>query len=328
VSIGEALATARDQAGLTAGEISAATRIRESIVRAIERDDFSGCGGDFYARGHIRAIARVAGIDPRPLIEEFDAARRAEQQAAEPEFEEPAPMPLREPRRPRDRRRINWTGVLAVLVVAAIGFAGYLLVSGGGSSGRSEVDAARSAHHRAGRPGQSPSPTPTASTPAPVVTKVRVIKAVSAAPFGPGGAGTGDNPQDASFAIDAAASTAWHTDWYATAEFGALKDGTGLLLDLGKPVAVTAARLALGDVSGASVQLRAGDTPVLAALKTVSQTSDGGGNLTMTVRSPVMARYLLVWFTKLPQDSAGTFMASVYSVRITAIPGRFDPGAG
>ena len=74
VSIGEALAAARRQSGLTITQVSQRTRIRETIIRGIERDDFSACGGDFYARGHIRAIARAAGADPEPLVREYDSS--------------------------------------------------------------------------------------------------------------------------------------------------------------------------------------------------------------------------------------------------------------
>ena len=74
MDIGGALAEARSEAGLTITQVSERTRIRETIIRDIERDDYSACGGDFYARGHIRAIARVVGTDPVPLIEEYDAA--------------------------------------------------------------------------------------------------------------------------------------------------------------------------------------------------------------------------------------------------------------
>jgi len=73
VGIGGALGQARSEAGLTITEVSQRTRIRETIIRDIERDDYSGCGGDYYARGHIRAIARAVGTDPAPLIEEYDA---------------------------------------------------------------------------------------------------------------------------------------------------------------------------------------------------------------------------------------------------------------
>src|SRR5713226_4185399 len=76
VSIGEALAAARHQAGLTVAQVSQRTRIRQTIIRGIESDDYSLCGGDFYARGHIRGIAKAVGTDPAPLIREYDAVRR------------------------------------------------------------------------------------------------------------------------------------------------------------------------------------------------------------------------------------------------------------
>ena len=75
MSIGAGLARARGQAGLTVTQVSERTCIRETIICGIERDDYSACGGDFYARGHIRAIAKAVGTDPVPLIGEYDAAR-------------------------------------------------------------------------------------------------------------------------------------------------------------------------------------------------------------------------------------------------------------
>jgi cytoskeletal protein RodZ len=76
VSIGEVLAAARRQAGLTITQVSQRTRIRETIIREIEVDDFAACGGDFYARGHIRAIARAAGVDGEPLVRQYDSSHR------------------------------------------------------------------------------------------------------------------------------------------------------------------------------------------------------------------------------------------------------------
>ena len=77
MSIGEALAEARREAGLTVAQVSQRTRIRQTIIRGIEGDDYSVCGGDFYARGHIRSIAKVVAADPGPLIKEFDTTHRA-----------------------------------------------------------------------------------------------------------------------------------------------------------------------------------------------------------------------------------------------------------
>ena len=74
MSIGDSLARARHAAGFSITQVSQQTRIRETIIRGIEQDDFAPCGGDFYVRGHIRSVAAVAGIDADPLIREYDAA--------------------------------------------------------------------------------------------------------------------------------------------------------------------------------------------------------------------------------------------------------------
>jgi cytoskeletal protein RodZ len=120
VGIGDTLAEARRQAGLTITQVSRQTRIRESIIRAIEQGDFTSCGGDFYARGHIRSIAAAVGVDPAPLIREYDqehgppGAMRASQI-----FEPATPIKIREPR----NLHLGW--VLAVAVLALAGFGAY-----------------------------------------------------------------------------------------------------------------------------------------------------------------------------------------------------------
>ncbi|MDQ1702553.1 MAG: hypothetical protein QOF57_1805 [Frankiaceae bacterium] len=78
MSVGQSLSAAREASGLTVDALSASTRIRATLIRAIEADDFSLCGGDVYARGHIRSIARVLGVDAEPLLAEFDTAHPRE----------------------------------------------------------------------------------------------------------------------------------------------------------------------------------------------------------------------------------------------------------
>src|ERR1700744_472180 len=122
VGIGDTLAEARRQAGLTLAQVSERTRIRESIIRSIEQGDFSSCGGDFYARGHIRSIAGVVGADPVPLIREYDEEHGAPGGLRAAQIFEPAtPIRIREP------RNLHLGLVLAVLVLAALGFGAYHL---------------------------------------------------------------------------------------------------------------------------------------------------------------------------------------------------------
>ena len=75
MSIGETLARARRDAGLSVADISQRTRIRESFIERLEHDDYPASGIDLFARGEIREIACAVGVDSRPLIEEYDASR-------------------------------------------------------------------------------------------------------------------------------------------------------------------------------------------------------------------------------------------------------------
>jgi hypothetical protein len=158
VSIGESLAVARRQAGLTIGQVSHQTRIRESIIRDIEQDDFSACGGDFYARGHIRSIAAVVGADPVPLISAYDAEHGPPGMIrAADVFEPSTPIKIRE------RRSPSLSLIVAVVLLAIIGFGAYRLVSDNGSGPKPAAHLAAPTHKAtaSAKPTAHPSPTPT-----------------------------------------------------------------------------------------------------------------------------------------------------------------------
>jgi hypothetical protein len=70
--VGPQLVAARTRLGLTVDRLAERTRIRPHVIESIEVDDFAPCGGDFYARGHLRTLARVLGIDATPLLTAYD----------------------------------------------------------------------------------------------------------------------------------------------------------------------------------------------------------------------------------------------------------------
>src|SRR6185369_10927806 len=70
--IGPVIAAARHRARLSIDTLSERTRIRPHVLECIEVDDFEPCGGDFYARGHLRTLARVLGVDVTPLLATYD----------------------------------------------------------------------------------------------------------------------------------------------------------------------------------------------------------------------------------------------------------------
>ena len=451
MSIGEILAEAREQAGLTVDEVSNRTGIREAVIRGVERDNYEACGGDLYVHGYIRVIAAAVGTDPKPLIEEYDAMPRrpAEAQAtavdeippvtgeapsaeqapaageqarlpagverarqpaageaqtavdeippvaeevlspsaealptveALPTAEEvstpgvfvpsapaqtaPArasastPPPTRVRRRPALTRmparvklnragwwrRAAWITALAVAVLAVLGTGGHAILSSlnhnKGVTVAATTDPGVTRH--ASKPSAAPSKTSggaadpsrhatSGHAPAhpaharahhapPHAAPAQVLAPVSAEAFGPDGAADGDNPQSAVNVIDRDRGAPWETDWYTTAAFGDLKEGTGLLVDLGRRVTITSAEVMLGGIRGADFQLRAGDSPVLSLVRPVAGASGAGGATWLRLASPVRARYVLIWFTRLPPDTSGTYQASVYGIRLAGQP--------
>jgi len=320
VSIGATLAAARRRAGFTIGEVSQRTRVTEPIIQGIEQDDYAACGGDFYARGHIRAIAQAVGEDPSPLIDEFDATWRSAAEITAAEVFSPA-MPLRK----RERRRVRWTAFLAALVLVVLGFASYKFVSGVGRTqpaaaasprpspaGGQTNPPASAAAAQASATQSSPVASPSSTSP----IAVQALAPASVAAFGPAGLGDGDDPQRAALAIDGDPARPWISQWYATARFGALKSGTGLLLDMGRTVTVASVRISLTSHSGADIRLRAGSKPVPAWLHRVATASNAGGTVRLQPGSPVRVRYVLIWFTKLPPDNTGNYQAGVYRITV------------
>jgi helix-turn-helix protein len=361
VPIGETLADARRQAGLSVAQVSQQTRIRQTIIRAIEDDDYAVCGGDFYARGHIRSIAKAVGTDSGPLIQEYDQSYRAKGAYATVSLDEllSASAAKSRPRGPdlsavwgvgasaaaavrrtadspalrrtatqaRDRaRRTNWTVLLGLALVLVFGLAVYLFVTrspaavppaaAGNAAPASHAPAGHAAAHRPRLGGPSAaahaSQRATAPTPAPAAA-IQPLIPVSAAAFGSGGGG--DNPQLARLVLGGH-GRGWRSDWYTTASFGNLYPGTGLLLDMGRPVTITAARVTLGHAAGASLELRVGATPTLAGTRTVARAVGAHGVVWLRLDSPAQGRYVIVWFTRLPPDQSGTFQATVYRISL------------
>jgi cytoskeleton protein RodZ len=169
-TIGAALAAARATRGMSVEDVAAATRIRATLVRGIEDDDFSHCGGMVYARGHIKSIAQVVGADPGALVAWFDR-----------QYGDPAPKvtssplpafsPPREVRGPRAR----WASVAVAVLAVAVVFLGVSWVIGRGQNG----DKAQ-----AGPVTTPPATTSSSSSPPPVTSSSKPAPPVKPRPAG------------------------------------------------------------------------------------------------------------------------------------------------
>lgn len=172
-----------------------------------------------------------------------------------------------------------------------------------------------------------------ASTPAAVVANPALGTAGSPAPhslgvasvaaFGPEGTSDGDNPGLTSGLLDVATDQRWYSQWYATPEFGGLRSGTGLLLDLGETVTVTDVHLTLGSEPGADVQVRVGNSSSR-NMPTVASAWNVSGTIRLTTNS-AKGRYVLIWFTRLPPDGHGHYQVSVYTATVDGTAGVLVP---
>jgi len=128
-TVGQSLAQAREARGLSVEDVAASTRIRGQLIRWIEADDYSHCGGDFYARGHIRSIAHVVGIDAEPLVAQYDKAHCGTPVPVAPT--QPMDTDLSEP---SASRRPNWRAAMVLVLVVVCAIAGVELALSSGSS--------------------------------------------------------------------------------------------------------------------------------------------------------------------------------------------------
>lgn len=75
---------------MSTADLAAATRIRQSVIEAMEQDDFSACGGEAYAKGQLRSIARALGTDPELFVDAY--LGRSAPRAEAPAVDETAPL--------------------------------------------------------------------------------------------------------------------------------------------------------------------------------------------------------------------------------------------
>ena len=81
MSLGEKLQQARIGAGMSLDDLASITSIRSGLLREMENNNFVGCGGDTYARGHLRSIAPKIGADLVELINMYNEEHSSEHRA-------------------------------------------------------------------------------------------------------------------------------------------------------------------------------------------------------------------------------------------------------
>jgi cytoskeleton protein RodZ len=118
MSLGSMISKARKDAGLSIDDLSAATNIRGTLLREMEANNFSQCGGETYARGHLRNIAIKLNADPQIFLTAFEDEQMQVDRTMRDLLVENNVM-----REPKEVRKVSWK-VLVTISLASLFVAG------------------------------------------------------------------------------------------------------------------------------------------------------------------------------------------------------------
>ena len=157
MALGSFIREARESSGLSIDALSAATSIRVGLLTEMEANNFTHCGGDTYARGHLRNIAAKIGADAQELIAMYNEEHSAENRAIHDLLVENNAARL-----PRESKKISWKvpAAFSIVILVVVSVA-QIVITNVNSEPASTVSATASA---SATPTASPSPSTSAST--------------------------------------------------------------------------------------------------------------------------------------------------------------------
>ena len=153
--LGEFIQGARESAGLSIDELAERTSIRSGLLKEIEKDNFIHCGGDTYARGHLRNIAPIISVDAQTLIDLYNKEHSSELRKIHDMLVENNVTRI-----PTERKTFSWKSlaIASIVVLAAIA-GGQVIISNSKTTVTPTVSSSPTATASA-----KPSPTATQTT--------------------------------------------------------------------------------------------------------------------------------------------------------------------
>jgi len=155
MNLGEVLNSARTAAGLSLDDLAAITSVRAGLLGEMERNDFSHCGGDIYARGHLRNIAPKLGLDATELVDLYNTEHSIESRSINEMLAENNVT-----RVPMEKKNLSWkvpaAFSLAILLILGIAQIVYSNINSSNSTTATPIESAS--------PTASPSAEPTPSS--------------------------------------------------------------------------------------------------------------------------------------------------------------------
>ena len=154
MALGEFLRKAREDAGFSVDELAHLVNLRPGLIKAMESNDFLPCGGDTYARGHIRNIAQIIKCNPQELLTMYDAEHAVDSRSIHSQLVDNNAAAIR-----KENRKLSWKVLVgtSLSIVVLIGVAQFAI------GGFDSEPATTSMVIEETEPSQTPTPTPTAS---------------------------------------------------------------------------------------------------------------------------------------------------------------------
>jgi cytoskeletal protein RodZ len=154
MTLGEFLQQARENAGLSVDELAHIVNLRPGLIIAMESNDFLPCGGDTYARGHIRNIAQITGSNAQELLAIYDADHSVDSRSIHSRLVDNNAAAIR-----KENRKLSWKVLVgaSLSIVVLIGVAQFAI------GGFDSEPATTSMVIEETEPSQTPTPSPTAS---------------------------------------------------------------------------------------------------------------------------------------------------------------------
>ena len=152
MTLGEFLQKAREDAGFSVDELAHIVNLRPGLIRSMESNDFLPCGGDTYARGHIRNISQIVGSNAKELLAIYDADHSVDSRSIHSQLVDNNAAAIR-----GENRKLSWKVLVgaSLSVVVLIGIAQFAI-----SAIDSEPEATSMVVEEV-EPTQTPIPSPT-----------------------------------------------------------------------------------------------------------------------------------------------------------------------
>jgi len=108
----------REAAGLSKDELASMISIRVGLISQMESNNFSQCGGDTYARGHLKNIAIRLGLEPNFFVEMYNSEHSLEHRGIHEQLVDNNVATI-----PREPSKISWKvpALISVIVLVIAG---------------------------------------------------------------------------------------------------------------------------------------------------------------------------------------------------------------